>query len=128
MIVSKPAIIFHISQIFFNFLAMACFASVASFQAKWKIGPCECSSPLYFHHHPSNPTNHPSPPQTLHSYSFVLFYHSKRCSFIYFLQFNCADWTQCIAGLSGFAIFVSVSGIFLALFLLFVPVMYEKYD
>ncbi|KAG2153947.1 hypothetical protein DEU56DRAFT_907413 [Suillus clintonianus] len=71
MIISKPAIIFHISQTFFNFLAMACFASVASFQAKWGIGP---------------------------------------------------------SGLSGFAIFVSISGIFLALFLLFVPVVYEKYD
>ncbi|KIK34717.1 hypothetical protein CY34DRAFT_812743 [Suillus luteus UH-Slu-Lm8-n1] len=71
MIISKPAIIFHISQIFFNFLAMACFASVASFQAKWGIGP---------------------------------------------------------SGLTGFAIFVSISGIFLALFLLFVPVVYEKYD
>jgi hypothetical protein len=71
MIISKPAIIFHISQIFFNFLAMACFASVASFQAKWGIGP---------------------------------------------------------SGLSGFAIFVSISGIFLALFLLFVPVVYEKYN
>jgi hypothetical protein len=33
-----------------------------------------------------------------------------------------------VAGLSGFAIFVSVSGIFLALFLLCVPVVYEKYD
>jgi len=32
------------------------------------------------------------------------------------------------AGLSGFAIFVSVSGIFLALFLLCVPVIYEKYN
>ncbi|KAG2353840.1 hypothetical protein BDR07DRAFT_1342311 [Suillus spraguei] len=70
MIISKPAIIFHISQIFFNFLSMACFASVASFQAKWGVGP---------------------------------------------------------SGLSGFAIFVSVSGIFLAVFLLFVPVVYEKY-
>lgn len=39
MIVSKPTIIFHLSQIFFNFLAMACFASVASFQAKWNVGP-----------------------------------------------------------------------------------------
>ncbi|KAJ8580787.1 hypothetical protein M405DRAFT_752850 [Rhizopogon salebrosus TDB-379] len=71
MIISRPAIIFHTSQIFFNFLAMACFASVASFQAKWKIG---------------------------------------------------------LSGLSGFAIFVRVSGIFLALFLLCVPVVYEKYD
>ncbi|KAJ8581677.1 hypothetical protein M405DRAFT_800993 [Rhizopogon salebrosus TDB-379] len=71
MIISRHAIIFHASQIFFNFLAMACFASVASFQVKWKIGP---------------------------------------------------------SGLSGFAIFVSVSGIFLALFLLCVPVVYEKYD
>ncbi|KAH7912321.1 hypothetical protein BJ138DRAFT_1148652 [Hygrophoropsis aurantiaca] len=50
---------------------MACFASVASFQAKWKIGP---------------------------------------------------------SGLSGFAIFVSVSGIFLSVFMMFVPVVYEKYD
>jgi hypothetical protein len=33
-----------------------------------------------------------------------------------------------VAGLSGFAIFVRVSGIFLALFLLCVPVVYEKYD
>ena len=40
MIVSKPAVIFHASQIFFNFLAMCCFASVAAFQAKWKVGPC----------------------------------------------------------------------------------------
>ncbi|EIW84172.1 hypothetical protein CONPUDRAFT_49632 [Coniophora puteana RWD-64-598 SS2] len=39
MIISKPAIIFHISQSFFNFLAMACFASVAAFQAKWHVGP-----------------------------------------------------------------------------------------
>lgn len=39
MIISKPAIVFHSSQIFFNFLAMACFASVAAFQAKWKVGP-----------------------------------------------------------------------------------------
>lgn len=44
MIISKPAIIFHTSQAFFNFLSMACFASVASFQAKWGVGPCE--------HHP----------------------------------------------------------------------------
>ncbi|KAJ4479928.1 hypothetical protein J3R30DRAFT_2556577 [Lentinula aciculospora] len=39
MIISKPAIVFHVSQIFFNFLAMACFASVAAFQAKWGVGP-----------------------------------------------------------------------------------------
>ena len=31
--------IFHASQIFFTFIAMCCFASVASFQAKWHIGP-----------------------------------------------------------------------------------------
>lgn len=41
MIISKPAIIFHTSQAFFNFLSMACFASVASFQAKWNVGPCQ---------------------------------------------------------------------------------------
>jgi hypothetical protein len=40
MIVSKPMIVFRVTQIFFNFIAMACFASVASFQAKWKVGPC----------------------------------------------------------------------------------------
>ncbi|KII89630.1 hypothetical protein PLICRDRAFT_39743 [Plicaturopsis crispa FD-325 SS-3] len=71
MIVSKPTIIFHSSQIFFNFLAMACFASVASFQAHWGVGP---------------------------------------------------------SGLSGFAIFITVAGIFLSLFMLLIPVAYEKYD
>ena len=35
---------------------------------------------------------------------------------------------QSIAGLSGFAIFVCVSGIALSLFMLLVPVFYEKYD
>lgn len=38
MPLSKPAIVFYACQIFFSFLAMCCFASVASFQAKWKIG------------------------------------------------------------------------------------------
>ncbi|KAI0315556.1 hypothetical protein OF83DRAFT_1131558 [Amylostereum chailletii] len=71
MIVSKPAIVFHSSQVFFNFLAMCCFASVAAFQAKWNVGP---------------------------------------------------------SGLTGFALFVSISGIFLALFLVLIPVLYEKYD
>lgn len=33
-----------------------------------------------------------------------------------------------LAGLTGFALFVSISGIFLSLFLMFVPVIYEKYD
>jgi len=50
---------------------MCCFASVASFQARWHVGP---------------------------------------------------------SGLSGFAIFVSVTGMFLALFLLFVPLVNEKFD
>ncbi|KAI0806056.1 hypothetical protein BC629DRAFT_1484793 [Irpex lacteus] len=71
MIVSKPAIIFHTTQVFFNFLAMCCFASVASFQAQHKVGP---------------------------------------------------------SGLSAFAIFISVLGIFYSLFVLLVPVIYEKYD
>jgi len=71
MIVSKPAIIFYTSQVFFNFLAMCCFASVASFQAKFHVGP---------------------------------------------------------SGLTGFAIFIAVIGIFYSLFLLLVPVIYEKYD
>lgn len=40
MIVSKPAIVCHASEIFFSFLALCCFASVAGFQAKWGVGPC----------------------------------------------------------------------------------------
>ncbi|EKM57846.1 uncharacterized protein PHACADRAFT_251725 [Phanerochaete carnosa HHB-10118-sp] len=71
MIVSKPAIIFFTLQIFFNFIAMCCFASVASFQAQHHVGP---------------------------------------------------------SGLSGFALFISISGMFYSLFLLMVPVIYEKYD
>ncbi|KAJ2929378.1 hypothetical protein H1R20_g7729, partial [Candolleomyces eurysporus] len=39
MIVSKPAIIAYSGQIFFNFLCMACYASLASFQAKFGVGP-----------------------------------------------------------------------------------------
>ena len=89
MIISKPAIIFHTSQVFFNFLSMACFASVASFQAKWGVGPC---------------AQHLTSPRVLWLTSLYA------------------------AGLTGFALFVSVSGIFLSLFLLFVPVVYEKYD
>ena len=89
MIVSKPAIIFFTSQIFFNFLAMCCFAGVASFQAKFHVGPCK-SSLLY-----TVPPSH------------------QRCN---------------PAGLTGFALFVSIFGIFYSLFLLMVPVIYEKYD
>ena len=33
-------IVARVSQAFFDFIAMACFASVASFQAKWDVGPC----------------------------------------------------------------------------------------
>lgn len=89
MIVSKPAIIFHTGQIFFNFLAMACFASVASFQAHWGVGPCM---------------------------SNLLILTCPMLTFGF------------IAGLSGFAIFVSVTGIVLSTFMLTVPVLYEKYD
>ncbi|KAK7032891.1 hypothetical protein R3P38DRAFT_2919529 [Favolaschia claudopus] len=71
MIVSKPMIVFHSGQVFFNFLAMATFASVAAFQAKWHVGP---------------------------------------------------------SGLTGFAIFLSILGMLLPLFMLLVPVAYEKYD
>lgn len=71
MIVSKPAIVAHSGQIFFNFLSMACYASVAAFQAKHGVGP---------------------------------------------------------SGLSGFAIFVSVAGMLLSLFMLLVPVAYERHD
>lgn len=89
MIVSKPAIIFHTGQIFFNFLAMACFASVASFQAHWGVGPC--TSKLLID-------------------VFPMLTYGR------------------VAGLSGFAIFVSVSGVILSTFMLIVPVLYEKYD
>jgi len=61
----------HAAQMFLVFLAMCCFASVASFQAQWKIGP-----------------------------SF----------------------------LSGFAIFVAVTALFLSTWLLAVPFIYWKYD
>ena len=95
MIVPKTTIVFHASQVFFNFLAMCCFASVAAFQAKWKVGPC---------------TYHPS------SAAVQLVLDAELGTF------------TCTAGLTGFALFVSVSGIFLSLFMLFVPVIYEKYD
>lgn len=122
MIISKPAIIFHTSQIFFNFLAMACFASVASFQAKWGIGPCE----FLPHHFPSNQptpsTNRSSRHPTLPH--FPIPHNASSCT-----PFNSIVLTRFnVAGLSGFAIFVSVSGIFLSLFMLCVPVVYEKYD
>lgn len=39
MPLSKPAIAFHAIQIFFAFIAMCCFASVASFQARFQVGP-----------------------------------------------------------------------------------------
>ncbi|KAF8340394.1 uncharacterized protein EI90DRAFT_3285804 [Cantharellus anzutake] len=71
MPISKPAIIFHASQMFFAFLAMCCFASVASFQAKWNVGP---------------------------------------------------------SGLSGLAVFVAVTNLLLAVTLILVPVLYDKYN
>ncbi|KAI0073698.1 hypothetical protein K474DRAFT_1666339 [Panus rudis PR-1116 ss-1] len=39
MIVPKTTIVFHSSQAFFNFLALCCFASAASFQARNHVGP-----------------------------------------------------------------------------------------
>ncbi|TDL16481.1 hypothetical protein BD410DRAFT_795328 [Rickenella mellea] len=71
LIVSKPTIVFHASQVLFNFLAMCCFASNAGFQAHWKVGP---------------------------------------------------------SGLTGFAIFITIAGMCLSLFMLLIPVIYEKYD
>jgi len=71
MIISKPNIVFHSLQIFFSFLAMATFASVASFQGHWGVGP---------------------------------------------------------SGLSVLALFISVTGILLSVFMLMVPVAYEKWD
>lgn len=93
MIVSKPAIIFYIGQIFFNFLAMACFAGVANFQAKWGVGPCMFKFGV----------------STLRRVTVV-------------------DDHLSAAGLSGFAVFISVSGIVLSSVMLAVPVLYEKYD
>lgn len=92
MIVAKPTIVLHSTQIFFNFLAMACFAGVARFQAKHGVGPC------MFSVHSLSPW-----------FSTRLNLHS-------------------IAGLSGFALFVAISGMFLSAFMLLVPVFYEKYD
>lgn len=89
MIVSKPAIIFHSSQAFLSFLAMCCFASVASFQAKHGVGPCAC----------------------------FLF-----AELIFLTNFGSPS-----AGLSGFAIFISIVGIILPLFMLLVPVFDVKY-
>ncbi|KAG9024949.1 hypothetical protein FRB95_010851 [Tulasnella sp. JGI-2019a] len=68
---SKPAIVFYTMQIFFSFLAMCCFASVAHFQSTWKIG---------------------------------------------------------VSGLSGFALFVAVTGMLLSATMLLVPVISDKYD
>lgn len=53
MPLSKPAIVFYACQIFFSFLAMCCFASVASFQSKWKIGVCKFPHSLTFLWHQS---------------------------------------------------------------------------
>ena len=39
MIISKPAIVFHAIEIFFTFLAMACFAATAAFETQWGIAP-----------------------------------------------------------------------------------------
>jgi len=41
MISPEVSIRFHCVLILLNFFAMACFAAVADFQAKWDIGPCE---------------------------------------------------------------------------------------
>ena len=89
MIVSKPAIVCHASEIFFSFLAMCCFASVASFQAKWGVGPCECTQ---------------------------------------FLQPLVCFQQPFAAGLSVFALFIALLGLFISTFMLLVPVVYEKYD
>lgn len=39
-----------------------------------------------------------------------------------------ADTYVSLAGLTGFAVFIAVIGIFFSLFMLLVPVIYEKYD
>jgi hypothetical protein len=40
----------------------------------------------------------------------------------------CLDVLPFQAGLTGFAIFISIAGMLLSAFMLFVPVAYEKYD
>ena len=91
MIVSKPTIVAHSSQIFFNLIAMACFAGVASFQAKWGVGPCT----FLFHDFPD-------------PIGFTMF--------------------EKLAGLTGFALFISIASMLLSAFMLSIPVVYEKYD
>lgn len=41
MIISKPTILCFAGEVFFAFLALCCFASVAAFQAKFGVGPCK---------------------------------------------------------------------------------------
>jgi hypothetical protein len=38
---ANEGVIFHKIQALLNFIAMVCFAKVADFEAKWRIGPCE---------------------------------------------------------------------------------------
>ena len=72
MIVSKPTIIFHTSQVFFNFLALCCFCSCAAFQAKWKIGPCMFQISRYT----------PFTTHRLHSWSLRIFHFPFPCRHI----------------------------------------------
>lgn len=47
---------------------------------------------------------------------------------MYFVPSNRSRLTLSAAGLSGFAIFITVTGIVLSSFMLVIPVLYEKYD
>jgi hypothetical protein len=87
MIISKPAIVYHSLEAFFSFLAMACFASIASFQAHFNVGPCKLVRTLPL--------------------CYLLLY---------------------AAGLTGLAIFITIIDLVLSLFIMAVPVIYEKYN
>lgn len=39
-----------------------------------------------------------------------------------------STWFHSAAGLTGFAVFISIAGMILSLFMVLVPVLYEKYD
>lgn len=80
---------------------------MASFQAKFKVGPCSCPCCR-----PFEPTNQPCSA-------------SCRCSLILYLPGLPFPST---AALTGWAIFSSLVLLFLSSFLLAVPVIYDKYD
>ncbi|OCH90325.1 hypothetical protein OBBRIDRAFT_793414 [Obba rivulosa] len=68
-----------------------------------------------------------SKPAIIFHASQAFFSFLAMCCFASVAQFQ-AKWHVGPSGLSGFAVFTSVVGIILPLFMLFVPVIYEKYN